>query len=210
MYTCTTCGAPLHGIFCTYCGARSQVDLSHRYDVHKETERVCPACDVYLETIAIDEANELYIEQCKHCDGIFLDYGELEALMERHIVTNGKVEYAKLRQILDNPLAPRQNIHYKKCPECRNTMSRYNYKQKSGVIIDRCIAHGFWLDSGELRQIMEWAKLSGLENFIPTYSDIPFTTDSTAKIANKPIQKRPESNLLDVFIDGLFRTLYGH
>ncbi|MCH9813734.1 MAG: zf-TFIIB domain-containing protein [Epsilonproteobacteria bacterium] len=209
MYKCKNCAAPLEGIVCTYCGVRNEVDLKHRYEVHKETERVCPNCEVFLETLIIDKEKELYIEQCKHCHGIFLDYGELEALMEREIIKSDKYNYEKLRLILDNPIAREKEVKYKKCPECRKVMSRLNYKQKSGVILDRCIEHGYWLDSGELRQMMEWAKLAGIRDFAPSFEkEITFTTQAISKsTAPKPLTSN-KTDLIDFLIDGFVHFLY--
>lgn len=208
-YKCKNCGGPLDGIICTYCGVRNEIDLKHRYDVHKETERVCPNCEIFLETLIIDESKELYIEQCKHCHGIFLDYGELEAIMEREIVKSDKYDFEKVRQILDNPLVKEKSIKYKKCPECRSIMSRLNYKQKSGVIMDRCISCGYWLDSGELRQIMEWAKLSGIRDFAPSFgAEVTF---KSKVISDKPKQTRyldERFEPLDFLLDGFMRILY--
>lgn len=209
MYKCKNCGAPLDGIICTYCGVRNEVDLKHRYEIHKETERVCPECEVFLDTITIDTDKELYIEQCRHCHGIFLDYGELETLMEREIVKNDKYDFKKLRLILDNPIVKEHHVKYKKCPQCRKVMSRLNYKQKSGVIMDRCVAHGYWLDSGELRQIMEWAKLSGIRDFAPSFEkEITFSSQTALKA---PAQKRTLDERfepLDFLLEGFMKLLY--
>ena len=35
--------------------------------------------------------------------------------------------------------------------------------KRSGVITDVCFEHGVWLDSGELRHIMEWVKTGGMK-----------------------------------------------
>ena len=191
MHKCKNCGGPLDGIICTYCGVRNEVDLKHRYEVYKETERVCPNCEVFLETLIIDEGKELYIEQCKHCYGIFLDYGELEAIMEREIIKSDKYDFEKVRQILDNPIVKEKSIKYKKCPECHTMMSRLNYKQKSGVIMDRCLRCGYWLDAGELRQIMEWAKLSGVQEFTPSFpKNVTFQS-------RKTIQRSKQKNYIE-------------
>ena len=207
-YKCQNCGAPLAGIVCDFCGARNEVDLKQRYKVVKESERVCPNCEVFLDTITLDEKEELYIEQCKHCHGIFLDYGELEAIMEREIVKSDKYEFKKVRQILDNPIAREKEIKYKKCPECRTMMSRLNYKQKSGVIIDRCVKCGYWLDGGELRQMMEWAKLSGVRDFAPTFErEVTFSTQTITKPKQSyKMQNRYE--LVDMLLDGFIHFLY--
>jgi Zn-finger nucleic acid-binding protein len=208
-YKCQNCGAPLDGIVCSFCGARNEVDLKKRYEVFKESERVCPNCEIFLDTITIDEKKELYIEQCKHCYGIFLDYGELEALMEREIVKNDKHEFVKVRQILDNPIVREKEIKYKKCPECKTMMSRLNYKQQSGVIIDRCAKCGYWLDSGELRQMMEWAKLSGIKDFAPTLEkDISFKSSSTIDRSMRLDGAKNRYDIVDIFLDGFFHFLY--
>jgi Zn-finger nucleic acid-binding protein len=39
-------------------------------------------------------------------------------------------------------------------------MNRVNFGVRSGVVIDKCV-HGIWLDSGELRKLLEWRKAGG-------------------------------------------------
>ena len=43
-------------------------------------------------------------------------------------------------------------------------MQRINYRVVSGVVVDRCLRHGVWLDGGELRQLFEWKKAGGALN----------------------------------------------
>jgi len=207
-YKCQNCGAPLTKIVCDFCGARNEVDLKQRYKVVKESERVCPNCEVFLDTLTLDEKKELYIEQCRHCHGIFLDYGELETIMEREIVKNDRYEFKKIRQILDNPISREKEIRYKKCPECRTMMSRLNYKQKSGVIIDRCVKCGYWLDGGELRQMMEWAKLSGVRDFAPSLEkDVTFSTKTITK-QQRSYRLDERYEFTDSILDGIMHFLY--
>ncbi len=208
---CQNCGGTLDGIVCSYCGARNDIDLKERYEVHEQTKRVCPDCEIFLETIMIDKAQKLYIEQCKHCKGIFLDFGELEALMEREIVKSEKRDIQKLQDITNNPRVRETKVRYKKCPECRKVMARLNYKQRSGVIIDRCASCGYWLDGGELRQIMEWAKLEGLQDFTPS---LPQSSVQTSiKPAQTSVRRTYHDSDLDgflsFFIDKFMRKLYG-
>ncbi len=40
-------------------------------------------------------------------------------------------------------------------------MHRKLQGQRSGVVVDSCREHGLWLDSGELRQLMEWSRAGG-------------------------------------------------
>jgi len=208
---CKNCAGTLDGIICSYCGVRNDIDLKERYDVHTQTERVCPDCEIYLDTIIIDESQKLYIEKCKHCKGIFLDFGELEALMEREIIKSEKRDLKMLRDIMNNPRVREEKVKYKKCPECRKMMSRLNYKQRSGVIMDRCVSCGYWLDAGELRQIMEWAKLDGVQDFSPSLPklDMRSIKSSAKPLSFKPYHDRGMDDFLSLFIDGFMRKVYG-
>ncbi len=207
-YNCQNCGAPIEGVVCPYCGARNAIDLKKAFDVHENPNRVCPNCDVFLETHLIDENRRLYIEQCKHCDGIFLDFGEMEEIMEKEIKKSERYDFKRLHEIKNNPLVREKEVRYKKCPECRKVMLRINYKGKSGVIIDRCKEHGYWLDSGELRQIMEWAKLEGIHDFTPMAEKADLTFKSTATVSANTRYGRETVSEADPIL-GFFRKLYG-
>ncbi len=208
-YKCQNCGAPIEGIVCSYCHARNAIDLKLAYPIYENPDRVCPNCDILLDTHLINEKKRLYIEKCKHCDGIFLDFGEIEEIMEQEIIKSEKYDLQKLNLIKNNPLVREKTIRYKKCPECRKIMHRFNYQNRSGVIIDRCKEHGYWLDSGELRQIMEWAKLEGVRDFTPL-TPHQETSSKSSKLYTK--SKKSNHTTLDVEIDpilGILRKLYG-
>ncbi len=209
-YQCQNCGAPIEGIICPYCHTRQAIDLKKTYTTKHDTERICPNCELLLEIRLLDKYQKLYIEQCKHCDGIFLDFGEIEAIMEQEIVKSERYDFVRLQEIKNHPLTREKKVRYKKCPECQKMMLRMNYQSRSGVIIDRCVDHGYWLDSGELRQIMEWAKLEGTHDFRPTAGKKEhFNTTQKAyansQFATKKIEKSFDMNIIENF----FRKLYG-
>jgi Zn-finger nucleic acid-binding protein len=85
-------------------------------------------------------------------------------------------------------------------------MVRINYKRSSGVIIDRCKEHGYWLDSGELRQIMEWAKLEGIRDFTPV-DDYPDST-SFSLVSSASMRSHRSLPEFDPVLS-FFRKLYG-
>ncbi len=207
-YNCQNCGAPIEGIVCPYCGTRNAIDLKKAFDVYENPNRVCPNCDVLLQTHLIDENRRLYIEQCRHCKGIFLDFGELEEIMEREIRKTERYDLKRLHEVQNNPLIREREVRYKKCPECRKVMLRINYKGRSGVIIDRCKEHGYWLDGGELRQMMEWAKLEGIHDFTPVTqrSDLSLRTAPPKHIENR--YKKETVSEVDPILS-FFRKLYG-
>ena len=207
-YNCQNCGAPIEGIVCPYCGTRNAIDLKKAFDVYENPNRVCPNCDVLLQTHLIDENRRLYIEQCRHCKGIFLDFGELEEIMEREIRKTERYDLKRLHEVQNNPLIREREVRYKKCPECKKVMLRINYKGRSGVIIDRCKEHGYWLDGGELRQMMEWAKLEGIYDFTPVTqrSDLSLRTAPPKHIENR--YKKETVSEVDPILS-FFRKLYG-
>jgi len=165
MPKCTSCSAPLppSGIICKYCGTRNDIDLldkNRSINLRPDLHRVCPVCKTQLKTINIGEKLPLYIERCDSCYGVFFDINELEEMIDFSVKGSQNVDLIKLFQITENPRYI-DIITYRKCPVCTKTMNRKNFMGQSGVITDICAEHGIWLDSGELRQIMEWVKTGG-------------------------------------------------
>jgi Zn-finger nucleic acid-binding protein len=52
-------------------------------------------------------------------------------------------EAAGLRNLKDG-------VRYLQCPKCQKRMNRRPFAAESGIVIDRCLQHGVWFDSGEL------------------------------------------------------------
>ena len=165
MPKCTSCSAPLpkRGIICKYCGTRNDIDLldtKKSRNLRPDLKRDCPVCKTQLKTINIGEKLPLYIERCDSCYGVFFDTNELEEMIEFSVKGSQNVDLIKLFQITENPRYI-DIIVYRNCPVCKKKMNRKNFMGQSGVITDICAEHGVWLDSGELRQIMEWVKVGG-------------------------------------------------
>ena len=166
MARCKSCSAPLlsHSIKCGYCGVRNDIDLKgiHEYTTARpESERSCPRCDKVLETIDLNIEGHFYIERCNACMGMFFDPGELQFLLDKTVTNVYSIDYQRLVNI-NKELHRRESVvQYIKCPVCRELMNRINFGARSGVIVDRCKAHGIWLDGGELKHLMQWRKAGG-------------------------------------------------
>ncbi len=166
---CKFCSAPLpkSGLVCDYCGKRNPLNLSilSVSDIEDETDvppLLCPVCSVSLDPINIGRKQEVVVQHCSQCDGIFISEDNLEKSIRHHIGEAHTLDTRLLRFVLNNPRQKKERvIRYKKCPSCDRTMQRLNYKAVSGVIVDRCLRHGVWLDGGELRQIFEWKQAGG-------------------------------------------------
>jgi len=166
MPTCTTCSAPLpaKSSVCEYCGNRNDVDLQgiHQYTVvQPETPRACPRCQEDMQTLDLGLEEKFLIERCEKCLGLFFDNGELSALLDGTVKNVFQIDYQRLNKISQELATVDRNVSYAKCPVCEQLMNRVSYGKKSGVVVDRCVNHGIWLDGGELRILLEWRKAGG-------------------------------------------------
>jgi len=166
MANCSSCSAPLpaHTTICEYCHSRNDVDLRgiHEFTVSKpNSQRICPTCDIPLQTINLSGDGKYYIERCDRCMGLFFDPGELEALLDKSVTNVFRIDHKNINKLVKDRANQKRKVQYVKCPVCTNIMNRANFGKRSGVIIDRCKDHGIWLDGGELKQIMEWRKAGG-------------------------------------------------
>ncbi len=164
---CKFCSAPLpkKGPICDYCGQRNPLNLRvlSKVDIEEKSEdHNCPVCEIAFDTINIGKRERIVVKRCNDCDGVFITEDILEHLIKREASLRVEVDYRVLRFVQDNPRQKQEMvIRYRRCPVCENMMQRINYRAVSGVIVDRCLRHGVWLDGGELKQLFEWKKAGG-------------------------------------------------
>jgi len=161
---CQHCGGRLEGdlIVCGFCGTRQEIDLrqvNHR-DLGPEGELPCPGCEAVLDVIEFELQPPVRVERCHDCQGLFFNPGELEAVLDGKTADTIWVDREKLHQLTQSqPFEA--DFRYLRCPLCRELMSRSIFGGRSGVIIDRCAAHGIWLEGGELQRLLEWWHAGG-------------------------------------------------
>ena len=105
----------------------------------------CPVCREVMITL---ELNEVEIDHCLVCGGIWLDAGELEMLLGDS--DKAKAMLASFKSADDGGAEkPR------KCPICLKKMEKVLVgPTEKHVLIDRCRrAHGLWFDKGEVHAI---------------------------------------------------------
>ncbi|NOQ64381.1 MAG: hypothetical protein GQ582_07700 [Methyloprofundus sp.] len=168
MARCQSCSAPLlaNTNRCQYCNVRNDVDLHAKRNftvtnTQQLSDRICPHCDKQLQTVELELADTIFIERCDQCFGLFFDLGEIEALLDHAVSNVGGINGAHIDNINRDRYDTTRGIRYIKCPVCQAFMRRMNFAKKSGVIVDSCRHHGFWLDSGEITHLMEWKKAGG-------------------------------------------------
>jgi len=105
----------------------------------------CPVCKNAMITL---ELAEVEIDHCNTCNGIWLDAGEMELLLESS---------EKSKKLLDSfKTAPHTAEKPRKCPICLKKMQKIVVGQAaSPLLIDRCgKGDGLWFDKGELQNIL--------------------------------------------------------
>lgn len=106
----------------------------------------CPSCK---NPMVILELNQVEIDYCSACKGIWLDSGEIDL-----IYSNSE------RKEISKSFSIKDDIHEVKirCPICKRKMDKVEF-ENSGIIIDRCKkTHGLWFDSGELKALLSSAE----------------------------------------------------
>jgi len=94
------------------------------------------------------ELEQVEIDYCTGCEGIWLDSGELELLLEN------EVEREKLLKSLREDPGHSEKKH--RCPVCNKKMVKVYVGGEKEVLIDKCKKnHGLWFDKGELRSVVE-------------------------------------------------------
>ena len=110
----------------------------------------CPVCKNAMITLELEEVE---IDYCTDCGGIWLDAGELELLLE---------EPAKAGQLLDSFKVDADcREGRRKCPICLKKMQKIIVGAEApALLIDKCSkGDGLWFDKGELEDIFDRAQL---------------------------------------------------
>lgn len=103
----------------------------------------CPRCKADLIVVEFDD---IELDSCPECGGLWFDRGEMELLANKCGCT---VE----------ALSSRSGSHVEearlKCPICRRTMNKSLFGDAEPVVGDVCPScGGLWLDAGELLQVL--------------------------------------------------------
>jgi hypothetical protein len=108
---------------------------------------LCPVCKV--ETIIL-EIEQVEVDYCRKCKGLWLDPGELELLLDKAHADTGPIHRAI------HSGGRKVGGQKRRCPRCRRKMLQVEIEGPPRVVVDRChYGHGVWLDDRELGQLIE-------------------------------------------------------
>ena len=109
----------------------------------------CPVC---REPMIVLELDEVEIDHCTSCGGIWLDAGELELLL------GDPARRDRFLSSFETDKGTEEKS--RRCPICRKRMEKVSAGANGKVRIDRCRNNdGIWLDEGELEQILQMGSI---------------------------------------------------
>ncbi len=136
--------------FCPHCGVENGV-------AHDNRPPVCPRCSCRLE---VEELRGHEVDLCSGCGGLWLDTDEFKVLTsERDAYLDETVPTEFKRKALV------QDPGYLPCVRCGALMNKQHFYSVSGIMIDVCCYHGFWLDKGELEQMRAFVASGGIDRY---------------------------------------------
>jgi len=98
----------------------------------------CPHCH---EPLIIIEYQQIELDYCLKCEGIWLDQGELEFVLK---LPTSRIDLSAVESFSKSK---------RRCPRCRKRMVKGNFPN-STVEVDICRRDGgIWLDKGEILDI---------------------------------------------------------
>ncbi len=104
----------------------------------------CPACKDVLVSLELDQVE---VDWCGACGGVWLDRGELELL---HDHARTAADYLK-----GFKPAPGSAHAAKKCPICAARLVPVESSSNPGIVLDECPkSDGLWFDRGELARVI--------------------------------------------------------
>ena len=122
----------------------------------------CPVC---REAMIVLELDQVEIDHCVSCKGIWLDRGELELILEGAPEKNDVLSSFKVD---DGSKEKRR-----KCPICLKKMEKVICGMSEKVWIDRCPKNdGLWFDLGELDEIIKMGHFGGSTKVLDLLKDM--------------------------------------
>jgi uncharacterized protein len=120
------------------------------------------------EMIVVEHEN-IELDYCHKCTGVWFDCGELELLLEIKKSSEG----SSCENVV-KPEPASSSEARRKCPICGRKMNKVWLGGDPRVLIDSCpIGDGFWFDGGELHKVTAQAKdKSSHEDVIDFLGDV--------------------------------------
>ncbi len=112
----------------------------------------CVNKEVCKGQLLVKKYENIQIDECNTCHGVWLDAPELFQIISKREETFSQAETKNvLQESGSKKIITKRQLS---CLKCGESLVHFNYDYSSGVIIEACPKqHGFWLDKGELEKV---------------------------------------------------------
>ena len=112
-------------------------------------------CPKDRSPMIVVEHDQIALDYCPTCRGVWFDRGELELITERACGPQSEICMA---DIMNRPDAVTSE-EKRRCPICNRRMLKKNIGAAPPVLIDACDqGDGLWFDGGEVQQFLSQMK----------------------------------------------------
>jgi hypothetical protein len=133
---------------------------------------ICPVCK---EPLVVLELEQVEVDYCTSCDGVWLDAGELELLLDTD------EERTRLISLFKEAETVKEKSY--DCPVCGKQMKKFEIGERGRVVVDKCKKnHGIWFDKGELKKVVEFGSVNKENKIINLLTEM-FETKISSQIS---------------------------
>ncbi|OGO00386.1 MAG: hypothetical protein A2Y58_05800 [Chloroflexi bacterium RBG_13_51_52] len=110
---------------------------------------MCPVCH---KDALIVEYQDIELDYCPVCNGVWFDAGELELLME----SAGLEDFRRYLEGIIHAPEVATSEKKRKCPDCNHKMKKTYIDRDKKVLVDVChVGDGIWFDGGEVHHLVQ-------------------------------------------------------
>ena len=109
---------------------------------------ICPVCK--YDMIVVEYQN-IELDYCNNCKGVWFDSGELELLLKSYGLEEPKAFFNGIFNSQESVSSEKK----RNCPICGHKMKKTAIGGQPEILIDVCRDnHGLWFDGGEVTQLI--------------------------------------------------------
>jgi Zn-finger nucleic acid-binding protein len=109
---------------------------------------ICPVCKYDMLVV---EYQNIELDYCNSCKGVWFDSGELELLLKSYGLEKPQAFFSGIFDSREAASTEKK----RNCPICSHKMKKITVGGQPEIIIDACPdKHGLWFDGGEVTQLI--------------------------------------------------------
>ena len=109
---------------------------------------ICPVCKYDMLVV---EYQNIELDYCNSCKGVWFDSGELELLLKSQGLEEPQAFFAGILSSQETASSERK----RNCPICSHKMKKTMVGGQPEILLDTCRdKHGLWFDGGEVTQLI--------------------------------------------------------